>query len=300
MTRAQRREALRAIERLHRWGFKVSCRSAQRELGSDFPVRLLQWATGRWKWHHARHAQRHRARTRVRVKVHAPDVIWGMDATQLGRTPEGAAVDGQVIRDSATRRTLDLTVGPPPSTGDVVDLLERARKSSGVLPLVLATDNGPIYTSAQLEEYLRRHQVIHLTNLEHTPQHNGFTERGIGELKDLAELDGSAVLSDLSDARKRMGRAWMYLDHIHARPMLGFRTAAECYQDPTARDTMPDRDLFYRSACDALDVASRAPDNRARRRARREAIYATLERFELITRTRGGVPFSAVMCEGIT
>jgi len=36
------------------------------------------------------------------------------------------------------------------------------------------------------------------------------------------------------------------------------------------------------------------------RRHSREAIYASLERFGLITRTRGGVPFSAAMCEGIS
>jgi transposase InsO family protein len=297
---AQRRGALRAIGRLQRQGFRVSCRSVQRELGDCFPVRLLQWATGRWKSHHARHAQRHRARVRVVVQVHQPDAIWGLDGTHLGRTRDLEPVEAQVLRDACSRRTLDLHFGRPACTEDVVDLLERQRKQRGALPLVLSTDNGPIYTSACFEEYLERHQVVHLMNLPHTPQHNAFTERGIGELKDLAGLGEGVVLDELNDARKRLARAWLYLDHCHVRPVLHGKTAAICYRDGVTRDRMPDRGLFYRSARHALEGASHAPNARDRRRAEREAIYATLESFDLVSRTRGGVPFRAVMCEGIS
>ncbi|HZC76166.1 MAG TPA: DDE-type integrase/transposase/recombinase [Ktedonobacterales bacterium] len=297
---ADQRAALRAIACLYRMDWKVSWRSAKRVLGDRFSTRLLQVATARFKRYHARHAQRQRELRRVHVEVNAPDVIWGLDGTHLGRTPERAPIESQVLRDACARRTLDLAVGRPARGEDVVHILERAQERFGALPLVLSSDNGPINTSARVDRYLRRHQIIHLRNVPHTPQHNAFTERGIGELKEVAELGEGVVLEDAHDAARRLAGAWHHLDHRHARPALHQRSAAQCYQNPLARYRMPDRKLFYRSARHALQAASHAPDARARRRAQREAIYATLERFGLVSRTRGGVPFRAVMCERIS
>jgi transposase InsO family protein len=280
--------------------WKITWRSVENALGDSIPTRLVQWATARFKARRARHAERHRQRARVQSTVHAPDVIWGLDGSHVGRTTAGEALESQTLRDHATRRTIDLGVGACADGGDVVQLLEHARETRGTLPLVLVTDNAPNNTSEEVERYLDAHQVIHLLTLPYTPQHNAPTERAHRELKELAGLGKGVVLDGAKDAAQRLASAWHHLDHRHARPALGGRTAADAYQDLTARARIPDRERFYWTTRHALDVASQPPTAHQRRRARREAIYASLERFELVSRTRGGEPFRAIMCEGIS
>lgn len=298
-TAQQRYAALRAVVGLARMGWKITWRSVERALRGTIPTRLVQWAVARWKELHAKHAARHRERARVQTTVHAPDVMWGLDGSHVGRTIGGAALESQTLRDHASRRTVGIAVGASASGGDLVAVLEQARQARGRLPLVLVSDNAPNNTSDDVARYLAAHRVIHLRTLPYTPQHNAPTERAHRELKELAELGKGVVLSGADEAAQRLARAWHHLDHRHARPALGGRTAADAYQDVAARATIPDRDLFFWTTRHALDVASQPPTAHQRRRAQREAIYASLERFGLVSRTRGGEPFRAVMCAGI-
>jgi len=300
VSEARRRAALCAVTCLYRQGLWITWRNVRTALGERFPTRLVQEATARFKRLHARHRLRHRARQRVKTQVHAPDVIWGLDGTHVGRTRRREPVEDQLLRDGCSRRTLAQAVGRPASGEDLVLLLEHARRVHGRLPLVFLSDNAPNNTSEEVARYLEQHQVIRLLTLPYTPQHNAMNERANREVKERAELGKGVVLETVLDAAQRLARAANDLDHHHARPVLRGRTAAECYRDPRARATLPDRDLFYRTTRHALDVASRPPNARARRRAQREAIYASLERFGLVSRTRGGVPFRAVMCVGIS
>jgi len=62
-----------------------------------------------------------------------------------------------------------------------------------------------------------------------------------------------------------------------------------------------DRETFYAAARSAIDAAVLGCSTaRARRTAEREAIYQTMERFELISRTRGGAPLQAEKREGVS
>jgi len=294
-TDPERFAALRAVACLARIGWRITWRSVKEALRGTIRTRLIQWAVARWKELRAWHAERHRRRVRVQTTVHAPAVVWGLDGTHVGRTIDGKALESQTLRDHASRLTVDVAVSTSASGDELVQLLEHARQTIGELSLVLVTDNAPNNTSEDVERYLAEHQVIHLLTLPYTPQHNAPTERAHRELKELAGLGKGVVLDGPHDAARRLESARHHLDHRHARPVLGGRTAADAYRDRAARATIPDRGLFYRTTQHALDVASQQPTAHQRRRARREAIYASLERFGLITRTRGGVPFTAVM-----
>jgi hypothetical protein len=59
--------------------------------------------------------------------------------------------------------------------------------------------------------------------------------------------------------------------------------------------TRVSRESFHQAACSAIEKAVQGQRTaRARRRAEREAIYATLEHFGLVRRTRGGAPITPV------
>lgn len=62
-----------------------------------------------------------------------------------------------------------------------------------------------------------------------------------------------------------------------------------------------DRETFYRAACAAMAAAvPQQAKGRARRRAERAAIFATLEQFDLIIRYRGGVRINPRVAETTT
>lgn len=298
-TAEERRAAQWAVAGLARMDRRVSCRCVRALLQDRFRTRVLDEATRQWKQHGVRKVQRRIAIRRVKITVHAPDVIWGMDGSHMGRTPESAPVECQATRDRCSRRTLGLALGRPACGRDVVHILQAIIQRTGRRPLVFASDNGSNFTSEEVEAYLKEQQIVHLRNVPHTPQHNAASERGLGELKEISGLGKGVVIEDLRAAALRLQSAWHVLDHHHARPALGGQTAEECYQAGPQGVTMPDRELFYRSVCDAQEAAvAAAPNARARRIAMREATFATLERFTLITRTRGGVLFRAIECEG--
>ncbi len=179
-------------------------------------------------------------------------------------------------------------------------LLDHARRTRRALPLVLLTDNAPNNTSEEVARYLAERQVIYMRKLPYTPQHNALIERAHRELKEHAGLGKGIVLKGVHDAAQRLAHAWHHVDHRHDRPALGGRTSAYACRDPAERATIPARNLFDRTTRHALDVASQQPTAHQRRRAQREAIYASLERFGLVSRTRGGEPFRGVICAGIS
>lgn len=91
------------------------------------------------------------------------------------------------------------------------------------------------------------------------------------------------------------------LNHTRLRATRGYRTAAELDRTRPRAETLVSREDFLRVARFTIDLAVHDASNaRARRRARREAIYCTLETFGLVTRTRGGVPWTAQKAESET
>jgi transposase InsO family protein len=265
------------------------------------PVRLVKGAVAAGKRRCRARERRRRARARIHLAAACPDVVWSLDATHLGRGPRGGAIEGQVVRDVATMRTVALSAGSSPTARDVTALLERACERRGTLPLVLVTDNGGPYVSGDLARYLERHRVVHLFNLPHTPQHNAWAERAIGELKAESGLGKGVVLRDHAEALARLRVARARLDHHRLRAALDYRTAAEAAVAWPVRYNATHRERFFGDACRRVEDAVNAHVTKyARRRAVREAILAVLEDHGHITRTRGGRPLRAVKAEAVS
>lgn len=259
-------------------------------LGDTVPVRLVHKALREVNRLHRAHAKRHIDRNRQHVEVLAANVMWHEDATHLGRAPEGE-VEGDLVKDAAVPELLVVSVGGAVTGADAVANLESAiAASGGVAPLAHVTDNGPAYRSKEFADCLRRHRIIHLLNLPHTPQHNARAERAVRDLKEVTELGCGAHLEGVDDAASRVA------DGLE---ILALR-AAICPLPPAAPVlyNSEQRDRFYKTCrMRRMGAVQGIQGTRARRRAVREATYAVLEEHELIKRTRGGAPMLAVKAE---
>lgn len=226
---------------------------------------------------------------RISVEVKGRDVMWSMDGTHLARLGGGAPVEGQVVREVSTPKILAVEVGGPADGAAVVGILARVAGERGGLPLVLVTDNGSIYTSEAVEEWLREKGVVHLLSLPHTPQHNAWVERTNRELKEETGLGRGVVVNDIAEARGRVEEARELLNERRVRRGLGYRTAAAADAALTAWYDAGTRERFLATLSRRLDEALPGLEGaRAQRKARREAIYASMEELGLIKRTRGG------------
>ena len=293
-----RRAAYRSVVRdWERQGRSAGWRPVAAALGARVSTYLVQSSLRegkkRWRRRKEEHAQRHR----TSVVVHARDAVWSIDAAQLGYGPDGP-VEGQAVRDPASRATPAVRAGAAPTADDVIAVLDEARAVRGTLPLVVTMDNGPPYRSRKVRTYLARHRVVPLFNLPHTPQHNPFVERAIGELRQDSGLGARSLVPDARTAARWWRESAARLDQERLRATLGYRTAAQADAElPRAPDAV-DRARFYAEACCALRRAVLGCKGaRARRRAERNSIYATLENFDLITRTRGGAPLAPIETE---
>jgi len=238
---------------------------------------------------HRARRRAHAAEHRLSVEVRRRDVMWSMDGTHLARLEDGAPVEGQVVRETSTPKILAVEIGAPADGEDVIRLLERVALERGRLPLVLVTDNGSIYTCGTVEEWLRQHGVVHLLSLPHTPRHNPWVERTNRELKDETGLGKGVVVKRDDEVRERVVVARRRLDDVRLRARLGFRTSAAADADLTTWYDLCTRDRFFATVCRRIEEALQGLEGeRARRKARREAIYASMEEFGLVKRTRGG------------
>lgn len=290
------RALLRVRREIQAQGWTAGWRPIAKALAGLVPVALVQRSLSRWKkW---RRKRMRALRTRLRHSVAVPyrNALWCQDATQVGRQDEHAVL-AEVVRDVGARKTLGLCVGAAATGEDVVAILERVRRDRGALPLVYVTDNGSPYRSRTVADYLAMQRVIHLRSQPRTPQHNPWAERGIGEIKHEAGLDSGTRLASLGIAAHRLIAAVHRLDHCRLRPHSAGTNALRDRNLVPAYNAV-DRESFYRSTCAAIERAMDGQEGRrARRRARREAIYASLERFGLVTRTRGDGGADAVKGE---
>lgn len=228
--------------------------------------------------------QQERERGRVSVELRVRDALWGEDTTHLGRAACGSKVEGEVIKDLGTLETVGLSVGAVPTAADVVALLEQTAKQRGGFPLVHLSDHGSIYRACEVQELLAREQVVHLLARVRTPQDNGATEHQHGELKGESGLGKGVRLDSAREPDERMQAARQRLDQHRRRATKGWRTAAQLGRQLPRADAQVDRGTFYRAACSAMDKAEQGlATYRARLKARRDALHATLVSFRLAT-----------------
>jgi transposase InsO family protein len=289
-----RRQVFRIVLRLWReMPEDAGWRTVLRAAGGMLPTRLVQESLAKIKAIYAARRARGRARRRVSVRVLRANVLWHLDATHLGRTADGAEVQGQAVRDAASPVVLAATVGREVTAEDALRALFAAITAAGAVPLVLATDNGAAYTSALFTTVLSALRIAHLRNLPHTPQHNARAERVFRDWKQDEDLGRGVVLEDFGVAAERVIHACAVQEHL-----------ASLTSRPTPltlRYTQDQRDRLYEAVCRRVRGAVQcARTARARRLAEREAIHATLEEHGLIERTRGGAPLAARKVENVS
>jgi len=227
---------------------------------------------------------------RESVEILGRDTVWGEDTTHLGRAESGEEVAGEHVRDRATLATVALSAGPPPSSADVLALLERAAAQRGGWPLVLQHDNASVYESGAVRERLDAERVVALRSRVHTPTDNAATEHAHAEVKAESGLGKDAVL-DADEASARLAAARATLDFGRLRATRGWRTAAELDAIVPRGDACVDRRAFFEAACSAARAAVLGRDDpRAAREAERDAIITTLCEFGLARRHVGRRP----------
>lgn len=238
----------------------------------------------------ARHHERveaARREARVSIEVLAPDVMWAIDAKHLSRDGRGT-VTAEVVLDPCPRRRAGARVGRPATGKQVVALLEAVRRRRGQAPLVLVHDNAKTYRGREVTAWRRRHGVLSLCSLPHTPQHNAHAERGMRELGEETGLGRGVRGVGVLEAAMAVGEA---LCRMNSRPrrVLGGRSADDVDALGRVHYTRQEREELARDVRAAQRSAMRnARGARARRRACRNAKLAVLERRGWIRITRGG------------
>ena len=272
-----------------------------RALGGRIPLARVRRVLRELKADRRRRRRAQRQAARVSVKVVARDALWSMDATHLGRDALGRAVQAEVVRDVASTRTIGISVGAQATDEDVVAILARVSVERGGFPLVLLTDNGGAYVSEAVAAWCRRHRVLHLLSLPRTPQHNAASEHGMRELKHDAALGGDTLVLDATEARAALETSRDRIDGHRLRRTRGWLTAVQADRAAPHWSALVSREALWKQAtCTIRRALVHCRREPARRRAVRAAIYATLAHFSVITRTRGGRPWTASRAERVS
>jgi len=292
------REAVREQLELQGWG--TGEKSIHRALSCVVPISRVRLVLRELKAARRKHLRRRREQSRVSVKVCARDAVWSTDATHLGRDEAERDVQGEIVRDVASTRSIGIAVGPPATGADVVRLLERTKRERGGAPLVLLSDNGPQYRSSVVAKWCLDNLVLHLYSLPHTPQHNAASEHGMRELKEDAALGKGTLVLDIDEARALLERSRDRIDGNKLRATRNWMTAVEADRRAPHWSELVDRDeLWMKATCAIAKALLNSTGARARRRAVREAVLATLAHFSVIIRTRGGRPWTVQDAEDV-
>jgi transposase InsO family protein len=219
------------------------------------------------------------------VQVKTTNTILAQDGAHLGRDHQGRPIEAQLAKDRASQKIVMASIGPP-TEEHVLRQLEELKQTRG-LPLVWSTDNGSAYCGERVARFLDQERVIHLRNLPRTPEHNGSIERAVREVKEASVASGrtyedeesagatlKAISGALNSSRYRNGNA---------------NTANRLDEEIRSAYNLVKRDRFYAECRSAMyEARSETLSWRAKRMAERRAVFATLEKHQLVTVTIGG------------
>jgi transposase InsO family protein len=211
-------------------------------------------------------------------------VIARQDSSQVGRRSR-LKVMAEALQEAASLKYLELKVCAPVTSQTVLRMLQDL-KAKGLLPLVWQTDNGKVYLSRDVQDFLAREKIIHLPSRFHTPTDNAGMEKAFRNLKEEARI-ASGLPWD-QDAARRLDLARERLDQGRLKRSLGYRTSQNAQAALPHWSGMVSRDEIFQAVQKGL-AAARARGGTARqvRTAEREAILGTLEAFGLVQRLRG-------------
>ena len=270
---SQRIRALISVGReWKRQGTSVGWRPVHGKLEGTVPTRLLQSTLSRLKLLHRNQIRKDRALNRQSARVNFKNVLWVQDGTKH----QGAQF--QVIKDRGSLKVLSVRKNGSDNAQAVLDQLKCTKMQRG-LPLVIGTDNGSMYTSKKVQEFLEENKVIHLRSLPRTPQHNGAMECAIREIKEVATLDNYS-----------MEQAAGVLNGSRLRARFLFKSSEQADEEMTAGYDEDMRTRFFEICRSRFKIAEAGSENaRSKRMTERKIVFETLEQFGFIELNRGGL-----------
>ena len=250
----------------------------------NIPARVIREVIAALKKEKKDRYNKHREENRTTVEVHVPGALMVMD----GATIKTEGGDFIVLRDRGSVSThAHKCEGEDLNSQDTLKVFNEL-KAEGRLPLVMGTDNGSPFCAIVARDFMAQNKVVHLKSLPYVPQQNGSAENAVGDLKQQV-ANGFTV-----------DQACAVLNQHRLRAKLDWQTSDQVEQTNLVYYTAEQRAEFYQATCSAIASAQLGIESvYEKRKAEREAIFATLENFELITRTRGH-PSRWVKAEEIT
>jgi len=222
---------------------------------------------------------------RTSIEVLKKNVIWSQDGTHIGRL-KGKAIEAQVIKDRGSLNTIGIQVGPAANEIDVLGQL-KLMKMNRTLPLVWMTDNGSAYIGADLKEFLRDEQVVHLKSAPRVPQYNAAVERNMCELKKASLLGKKVVLDSINEGFDRLTKAADRINNNRPRMTKKYKTAKELEVELGSFHDKIDRDTFYKRCMKGLKAVDASYEKKRAVIKKREIVFELLDELELIIINRG-------------
>lgn len=236
-------------------------------------MRQIRLIVAQLKLRKRRRYRKIRTATRTSIVVHVPGVFMVADGAtnRIGQ-------DHIVSRDRASLKTeVSKCESSHFRARDTLKFLKTLKKN-GRLPLVFGSDNGSPLCADVVSEFIKRNKVIHLKSLPRVPQHNGSAENAVREFKEVLSLGVEPEA------------ACEILNYARHRKKIGGLTSMQFEKENFKKIENVDRAVFYESACSAIELAKLGEKSACQRRKdERQAIFETLERFSLITITKGSL-----------
>lgn len=265
-------------------GWALGRQTAQTRL-PDLPLRLINQVLKILKAEHRAREDASRRKFRIHLRIMVKHAVVGQDSTHVGNTCRLRSW-AEVRKDLGTLKSRALGDGKPLTGLTMLRQLRRA-KTKDLLPLVLLTDNARAYKCLAVQDWLKFHQVIHLVSRPRTPTDNGAVVRAIGEAKAVRGIGKGVRLRGRSDGPRNLDMAMKALNQNWPRASRGGRTANQLEREMPHWRALVSRRNFFLAARKEIQKRAEGLAGRDLRRATREAIFATLCRFELAVRTCG-------------
>ena len=289
-TEEHRRTLILVARELHRQGYPGSPAIAS-ALSKKVPLRLIRLYVGKIKLRRRIKLREMQLKMRVSTKVKTANVIWSQDGTHLGRNKK-RSVEAQVIKDRGSLKVLSVLTGLSADGKTIVGMMKQIKKVRS-LPLVWMTDNGSCYVNKEVETFMKNEKVIHLRSLPHTPQHNGSAERMMCELKNSSMLGKKTIVNANLEVHEGFANSALIINEYRKRATHGFKSSNEVDDEMLMHEPKVNREQLYNEYCEEKKRLLETKQGRELRLCEREMVMCLLEKYDLITRSRGSKDYVA-------
>ena len=162
----------------------------------------------------------HKDSSIIRLRPTYPNHIWSVDLVH-DKLSTGRRYKMLTVLDEYTRQGLCVTVGTRMTSTDVLEALYPLLLKHGK-PEYIRSDNGPEFTAAPLQEWLRRVGIKPIQIYPGSPWENGYNERFNGTLR--KEVLNAEWFATTEQAQIVINLWLRQYNHIRPHQALNMRT----------------------------------------------------------------------------